>query len=456
MASDLEILDLDTHSSSNNEEFPQYPPQNIQRFQVDEISYNDFYWLFMERNIPVVLEQVSNSWECRNWIKSKSGCASDRVNPNSINYDYLKEKIGNILVPVANCAVEYFNSHAKSEMLFYDFLEYWQQQRGEHDTTNPTELSNRNENTTDLLYLKDWHLKAQNPNYDFYKVPKHFASDWLNEHLLATNSDDYRFVYMGPKGTWTPFHSDVFGSFSWSTNIIGIKKWLLLPPREELKLADRLGNLPFSIDEQLLDQHNVHFYVLMQKENESIFVPSGWYHQVCNVTDTISVNHNWFNACNLQRIWNNLSQQMQRVMAEIDDCRQMDNFNEHCQTMLRASFGINYLDFIQLIQSITERRLIARNNNNTASDTNHQQQISSSSSPPPPPPPTTIMSSNLTFFDHYTPNHYHIQHDLQRIAEVVDLMLQDSVICDDRIVLYRKCIQLKETLNSSSALPTSS
>lgn len=213
-----------------------------------------------------------------------------------------------------------------------------------------------------------------------------------------------------------------------------------------------MGNLPFSIHEQLLEEHNVHFYTLLQKENESLFVPSGWYHQVSNVTDTISVNHNWFNACNLERIWNNLSQQMQRVMAEIDDCRQMDNFNDHCQTMLRASFGINYLDFIQLLQSITERRLIARNNN-TASDLtdNHHQQKTTATRPLSSMASTSspTLSSKLIFFDHYIPNDYHMQHDLQRIVQVVDSMLQDSVICDDRIVLYRKCIQLKETLNSS-------
>ena len=46
--------------------------------------------------------------------------------------------------------------------------------------------------------------------------------------------DDYRFVYMGPKGTWTPFHADVFRSFSWSANICGRKRWIFFPPGEQL------------------------------------------------------------------------------------------------------------------------------------------------------------------------------------------------------------------------------
>jgi len=54
----------------------------------------------------------------------------------------------------------------------------------------------------DNLYLKDWHLAAQMPGYNFYKVPKYFASDWLNEQLIDQKTDDYRFVYMGPKNSW--------------------------------------------------------------------------------------------------------------------------------------------------------------------------------------------------------------------------------------------------------------
>lgn len=174
---------------------------------------------------------------------------------------------------------------------------------------------------------------------------------------------------------------------------MGIKKWLLLPPGEELKLSDSLGNLPFVINEEMLEHKYVKYFTLMQKENESLFVPSGWYHQVWNITDTISVNHNWFNACNLQRIWNNLNHQMEKVIKEIDDCRQMDNFMEHCQTMLRASFGLNYLDFLQLLECIAKRRL-RKLNNNTAS--------LSSTSPLPPQAMCsfdTATSSHLIFFD---------------------------------------------------------
>ena len=38
-----------------------------------------------------------------------------------------------------------------------------------------------------------------------------------------------------------------FRSHSWSANITGSKEWLLLPPKQEELLRDKLGNLPFDL-----------------------------------------------------------------------------------------------------------------------------------------------------------------------------------------------------------------
>lgn len=206
-SSDLEVLELQPPQSSTKE----YSNDGIERVRIQDISYNDFYWQYMWRNYPVILTDVSTQWECRlNWVVNESECNINNqlTTATILNYDYLKTKIGDCMVPVANCNREYFNSHAKCEMSFYDFLLYWQQRRNDrmaNVNTSSTELNNIEEvskTTEDLLYLKDWHLKSQNADYEFYKVPKHFASDWLNEHLVSCNNDDYRFVYMGPKNTW--------------------------------------------------------------------------------------------------------------------------------------------------------------------------------------------------------------------------------------------------------------
>lgn len=183
--------------------------------------------------------------------------------------------------------------------------------------------------------------------------------------------------------------------------------------------------MPFKIDENLLKQKFVKYFIIIQLENESVFVPSGWYHQVYNLTDTISINHNWFNACNLSLIWTNLASNMDQVIEQIEDCRQMDNFEDHCQTMLRASFGINFMDFLNILEHITAKRLAQFENNNQSDN------FESS-------------SKAVILFDTFTLNDFHIRHDLRTIYIVLEEMLQNFVICDSRNFLYRRCISLQK------------
>lgn len=136
----------------------------------------------------------------------------------------------------------------------------------------------------------------------------------------------------------------------------------MLPPGEEEKLKDSNNHLPFSVDENLLISKNVTYYEIIQLADEAIFVPSGWYHQVWNLDDTISVNHNWFNSCNIKSIWSTLEQNLVSVQNEIDNCREMENFIQHCQIILKSCFGINYRDLYRLLKFILFKRLNAIEN----------------------------------------------------------------------------------------------
>lgn len=107
----------------------------------------------------------------------------------------------------------------------------------------------------------------------------------------------------------------------------------------------------------MLNENHVHYHVCVQKSGECIFVPSGWYHQVENLDDTISINHNWLNGCNVMEIWKKLWQYYGKVCKEIDDCRDMDDFEQHCQLMLKATHGMNFNGFLALLQVIVKNRL---------------------------------------------------------------------------------------------------
>jgi hypothetical protein len=167
-------IEINKNFELNNED--QCDCSEIPKISASELSYDDFFHKFMMKNLPVIITDI-------NLLKSPANLWIDE---NKIIIDEIGKVLKNHQVPVYNCAKQYFNSHEKITMSFDDYVKYWKSKRSE----------------TEVLYLKDFHLKAEFPELNFYDVPNYFASDWLNEYLIDTQKDDYRFVYIGTEGTW--------------------------------------------------------------------------------------------------------------------------------------------------------------------------------------------------------------------------------------------------------------
>lgn len=147
----------------------------INVFDNSSICYRDFFEKYMIKNLPCIIKNISSSWECdKKWVKD-----------DKVNYNHFITNYGNLQAPVADCQTEAYNSHCTSNMKISEYMNY---------------LSS--DEKDQILYLKDWHLRKQQPNDNFYEVPSIFSSDWLNEYCLDTQDDDYMFVYIGPKYSW--------------------------------------------------------------------------------------------------------------------------------------------------------------------------------------------------------------------------------------------------------------
>ncbi|XP_022250486.1 jmjC domain-containing protein 4-like isoform X2 [Limulus polyphemus] len=314
----------------------------------NQISYQDFVVQFLIPNLPCKFaSHFTESWRSRKeWVNSE-------MKPN---FSFLKEHFGMATVPVADCSQKVYNSQHKQEMYLKSYINYLETVK-ENDwdfTSKP------------CLYLKDWHFVRDFPGYSAYTTPIFFTSDWLNEYWKKRTDecDDYQFVYLGPKGSWTPFHADVFGSYSWSANVCGKKKWLLFPPGDEENLVDWKGEMAYDISSPLLKDKNCYPKAsklqrigieIIQEAGEVVFVPSGWFHQVWNLEDTISINHNWMNGFNLHLIWKNLFQALNSVEKEISDCKDMEGWSDHCQVVLKAHHGMNFKEFVEMLDCVGQR-----------------------------------------------------------------------------------------------------
>jgi hypothetical protein len=82
--------------------------------------------------------------------------------------------------------------------------------------------------------------------------------------------------------------------------------------------------------------------------------------------DTISINHNWLNAANLAPLYQCLHSDLEQVRHALRDCVDMDDFDAHCQIILRANSGWHYGQFTQMMCMAVDRFLSNDNNNNSS------------------------------------------------------------------------------------------
>lgn len=173
------------------------------------ITYDEFFSKYLAENKPCIFKSsITENWSCkRQWSLDDApdfdvldiSFGKQMINhtfTHFVNYSLLIEDdplVGDCVVPIADCKTRYYNSQSKDDMTMKDYLNYWMDY-----------AKNNYPDSMPLLYLKDWHCQKLFPNAPMYTVPEYFASDWLNEYYMAHPdlNDDYRFVYMGPKGTW--------------------------------------------------------------------------------------------------------------------------------------------------------------------------------------------------------------------------------------------------------------
>nr|BAK03160.1 predicted protein [Hordeum vulgare subsp. vulgare] len=326
----------------------------VERLEGQSLTYPEFVDRFMKPNLPVLLTGLTSSWSsCEDWTLAGP---DDRRRPN---LPFFAQNFSSPRVQVADCSAREYTDHKRLEMSMQEFVDHW--------VRNSNTGSNSGHCEASSLYLKDWHFVKEYPDYVAYTTPPFFVDDWLNmyldSHPMHRDSDianhenevncaDYRFVYIGAKGTWTPLHADVFCSYSWSANVCGRKLWLFLAPSQSHLIFDRnLRSSVYDINEDVSEKqfpefNKAEWIECIQEQNEIIFVPSGWYHQVYNLEDTISINHNWFNGYNLHWVWNLLHEDYKVAKEYIEDIRDIcGNFEALCQRNLAANTGMNFYDF---------------------------------------------------------------------------------------------------------------
>ncbi|KAL8279098.1 hypothetical protein RQP46_008556 [Phenoliferia psychrophenolica] len=281
---------------------------------ITRLSHSPSYTTFREfllSNEPVLLSPaVVEDWPaCQLWFDRDSDLGT------SLDFAYLRNQYGSERVTAVDC-----KTWESEETSFERVLEQWE--AGEAAS----------------VYVKDWHLPlkiheaGRDVAKELYRVPEVCLDDWMNGYYCKETTDDFRFVYLGGTSTFTPVHRDVYCSYSISTNIHGRKRWTLFPPACSpklgllLKTAERTDSV---LDVREWDEETWLEFVEMgaeaviQEVGETIFIPSGWYHQVENLGLTFSLNHNWANSHNISLLYTSMTLEVTLVRESISDVKEL-------------------------------------------------------------------------------------------------------------------------------------
>mmetsp|Transcript_26655 Transcript_26655/g.57841 ORF Transcript_26655/g.57841 Transcript_26655/m.57841 type:complete len:564 (-) Transcript_26655:53-1744(-) len=345
---------------------------SIPEHEVVSLSPLEFKRQYVYRNIPAIVRGLDCKGNCfhpitqlwRNVYKEDHEATDECTSERSINDDWFIENVGRdttlqIRMP---SQAETLDEEGRSE---------------ECETTDVTmeqwiDYCRGATSKGDHLYLKDWHLvqylemqakekveKEKDGAYTcdrqsvddspLYSVPFIFGPDVLNSFLLRYFGGDFRFTYWGPQGSSTALHSDVLHTFSWSFNVVGEKEWIFYPPT--FNLADNFSDIQYTGE--------TISFSLTQREGDAVFVPSGWRHEVRNVRETISINHNWFTAASVDKVWECLLIESKAVEKEagawgIRDCSAKER-------MLRGCIGLDVTTFFLAVLSslVDELRMLS-------------------------------------------------------------------------------------------------
>lgn len=132
--------------------------------------------------------------------------------------------------------------------------------------------------------------------------------------MLGERRPKFRWLIAGPARGGSSFHVDPNYTNAWNANLTGRKRWLLFPPGAVppgVVPSDDMAEVatPVSLTEWLLNYYDASVATLQKVGYECIcepgdimFVPSGWWHYVINLEDSVAITQNYVSQCNLPQV----------------------------------------------------------------------------------------------------------------------------------------------------------
>jgi len=158
------------------------------------------------------------------------------------------------------------------------------------------------------------HIPSPTPLYMFTYKPfrKHpellndFAQPYFEDNcysqltgpMRAWYVDHFSWLFIGPRGTFTPLHVDLFRTHAWLAQIRGRKHCLLYSPDDRAYYREDMNLTNPDPDSYPSELRKATAYESILEPGETLCVPSGWAHHVVSLSASITLSFNFVNRSN--------------------------------------------------------------------------------------------------------------------------------------------------------------
>ncbi|KAL9642242.1 hypothetical protein ABK040_007242 [Willaertia magna] len=347
---------LYTKWSRSNFEMNQFdlPYSHIEKIPVERLTFEEFTNNYNKIQKPVIITNLINNWKAfKEWqinnfldkygnVEFKTDQMVNHFFPHfsEIYKNYLKDKKeGNDLQKY-----DHVRRQHNLKMKFKNYFKYMKENKDE----NPIYIFDSKFGEKDERLLNE------------YEIPFYFKEDFFELCLPKEDRPLFRWLVIGPARSGTQWHMDPYLTTAWNALICGRKRWLFYPMNhvsedleeaiEEMKSEEqaiiserlksekehkmkllkegKLDNLnedEFEIKDKnkpipsyipcsepiqwLTDEYYEAInsgrrpWECVQYPGELIFVPSGWWHMVLNLDDTVAVTQNLCDSSNVHMVY---------------------------------------------------------------------------------------------------------------------------------------------------------
>ena len=156
----------------------------------------------------------------------------------------------------------------------------------------------------DRAFVSKTGIDVSAPPTASYWPPTAFGPDLFD--VLGDHRPDNKWLILGPTRSGSTFHKDPNATSAWNAVLSGKKYWLMFPsgsgisPPPGVLVSEDQSEItsPLSIAEYLLTFHDIARDTPGCKEGichagEVLHVPSGWFHLVLNLEDSLALTQNF-------------------------------------------------------------------------------------------------------------------------------------------------------------------